>query len=66
MKKQGVEFAAVIDARLKSFNAEKSEGFGFLDYEISFIKASRLIGPNMLCEIPRNLTGCAKVQLRLV
>ena len=61
LKKQGVDFSSVIDTRLKSFNADRSEGFGFVDYEIAFIKASRRVGPSVLCQIPRNLTACAKI-----
>jgi len=61
LKKQCVDFSSVIDTRLKSFNADRSEGFGFVDYEIAFIKASRRVGPSVLCQIPRNLTACAKI-----
>lgn len=46
--KQGVDFASAIDDRIKSFNADRSEGFGILDYEVSFIKAYRHQSPKFV------------------
>ena len=37
--KLGLEFNREIDGRIKSFNEDRTEGFGILDYEVAFIKA---------------------------
>ena len=39
--KEGLDFAEVIDDRIKQFNTIRSEGFGILAYEVVFIKAYR-------------------------
>ena len=39
--KQGLDFASAIDDRIKTFNSNKTEGFGILDYEVAFIMAFR-------------------------
>jgi hypothetical protein len=43
--KLGLDFASAIDDRIKTFNSNKSEGFGILDHEVAFIKAFRHQSP---------------------
>ena len=41
ISKQGLDFASVIDERIKIFNTDRAEGFGILPHEVAFIKAYR-------------------------